>query len=223
MTRIFSIFFIAATGLLLISSVHVLAAPPQTNDPFYSSVPSAYMEDPRRTEWQKADQVIEHLLIKQGDTIADIGAGTGFFSTRFAKKIGKTGLVFASDVDETMVRFIEKRAQKEGLANIRSIHGKTDDPLIPRASADIIFICDTYLFIDNRVNYLTRLKESIKNSGRLAIISFNASADIPGAPPQKRMIPKSVVIREALAAGYVLEADFYFLPYQDFLLFKKLQ
>lgn len=221
MARVLDIILPFTVALFLVGSASVIAAPPETNDPFYSSVPSAYMDDPRRTEWQKADLVIEYLLIKPGDTIADIGAGTGFFSTRFAKKVGKNGLVYASDVDETMVRGIEKRASKEGLTNIRSILGKMDDPLIPRASADVVFICDTYLFIEDRIKYLTHLKESIKKSGRLAVISFNASADIPGAPPQQRMVPKEVVIREVLSAGYVLEADFHFLPFQDFLLFRK--
>jgi hypothetical protein len=96
-----------------------------------------------------------------------------------------------------------------------------DDPLIPADSVDVIFICDTYLFIDNRVQYLSRLKESLKKNGRLAIVSFNSSAEITGAPPPQRMISKNTVIKEAIAAGFVLEADYYFLPAQDFLEFRK--
>lgn len=222
MTQFFRWMVFSVLVLLVSFSGSASAAPPEATDaPFYTSVPAAYMDDPRRTEWQKADLVIEYLLIKAGETVADIGAGTGFFSTRFAKKVGQTGLVYASDVDETMVRQIEKRAKKEGLDNLRAIHAKVDDPLIPRLAANIIFICDTYLFIDNRVQYLTRLKESLKNNGRVAIISFNKSAEISGAPPQQRMISKNQVIKEALAAGYVLEADYFFLPYQDFLVFRK--
>lgn len=221
MTRIISSAFLVMVSLLLIGSKTVTAAPPETNYPFYSSVPSSYMDDPRRNEWQKADQVLEHLFIKPGETVADIGAGTGFFTIRLANKVGKTGLVYASDVDETMVRFIEKRAQKEKLGNIRTILGKMDDPLIPRASADVLFICDTYLFIDNRVMYLAKLKNSLKSGGRLAIISFNTSAEVSGAPPPQRMIPKEIVIKEAISAGYEPEADYLFLPFQDFLVFRK--
>jgi ubiquinone/menaquinone biosynthesis C-methylase UbiE len=221
MTRTLQIKLCSLIFLVLLGSP-ALAAPPDMNDPFYSSVPSAYMDDPRRAEWQKADQVIEALFIKPGETVADIGAGTGFFTLNFARKVGKTGMVYASDIDDTMVRTIAKRAKTEKLANIRAIHGKTDDPLIPVSTADVIFICDTYLFIDSRVQYLTRLKNSLKPGGRLAIISFNSSAEIPGIPPLQRMIQKNVVIKEAVEAGYALEADYFFLPFQDFLLFRKL-
>lgn len=210
------------TLFLVVGSSPLSAAPPEApDDPFYSSVPSAYMDDPRRNEWQKAEQVIEYLLVKPGDTIADIGAGTGFFSLRFARTVGKNGLVYASDVDGAMVRFIDKRARKEGLGNVRAIHARLDDPLIPRSAANLVFICDTYLFIDNRIQYLTRLKDSLKSNGRLAIVSFNPSAEIPGAPPPQRMVPKQVVIKEAIAAGFVLDAEYFFLPYQDFLVFRK--
>lgn len=221
MARIIGIVFFTFSSLTLLAARPVTAAPPETNDPFYSSVPSAYMDDPRRNEWQKADHVIEYLLVKPGETIADIGAGTGFFTMRFAKKVGKTGLVYASDIDETMVKTIEKRAKKENFGNIRAIHSKTDDPLIPKASTDLVFICDTYLFIENRVQYLTRLRDSIKINGRIAIISFHSAAEVSGAPPEQRMIDKNIVIKEAAAAGFDLEADFYFIPSQDFMLFKK--
>jgi ubiquinone/menaquinone biosynthesis C-methylase UbiE len=221
MTRILAITLLSLSTLFFIASNSATATHTETNDPFYSSVPSAYMDDPRRNEWQKAEQVIDHLLVKPGETVADIGAGTGFFSTRFARTVGKSGIVYASDVDETMVRVIEKRAKKEGLTNIHAILAKTDDPMIPKLSADLIFICDTYLFIENRVQYLTRLRNSIKNNGRLAIISFNNSAEISGAPPTQRMISKNYVIKEALEAGFVLEAEFFFIPSQDFMLFRK--
>lgn len=221
MARNTGIIFITLSCLALFFSQSATATPPEKSDTFYSSVPSAYMDDPRRNEWQKADHVIEYLLVKPGETIADIGAGTGFFTILFAKKVGKTGLVFASDIDDNMVRAIAKRAQKEGLSNVKTIHSRTDDPLIPKASADLVFICDTYLFIENRVKYLTHLKDSIKYDGRLAIISFNSLAEISGAPPQQRMIPKNIVIKEALEAGFSLEAVYYFIPSQDFMVFRK--
>lgn len=221
MNRSVFLIVLSLISLIFIVTKSAIAAPPANNDPFYSSVPSAYMDDPKRNEWQKADQVIEHLLIKPDETIADIGAGTGFFTTRFAKKVGKNGKVYASDIDDAMLKHIEKRAKKEGLKNIQTIHAKMDDPLIPKASTDLVFICDTYLFIENRIQYLTHLRDSIKNNGRLAIISFNSAAEISGAPPEQRMIDKDNVIKEAAAAGFILESIFYFIPSQDFLVFRK--
>lgn len=221
MNRIILALFVSLTSLLALASNYAYATQDESNDPFYSSVPAAYMEDPRRNEWQKPDQVLEHLFVKPGTTVADIGAGTGFFSLHFARKTGKTGVVYASDIDAKMVQALEKRAEKEKIGNIRPILGKTDDPLIPRSSVDLLFICDTYLFIDNRVEYLKKLKESLKPDGRLAVISFNSAAEISGAPPPQRMIHKNIVIKEAIAAGYDPEADYLFLPFQDFLVFRK--
>jgi hypothetical protein len=93
--------------------------------------------------------------------------------------------------------------------------------MIPKSSVDLLFICDTYLFIENRIEYLKKLKENLRPYGRLAIISFNSAAEISGAPPPQRMIHKNIVIKEAIAAGYEPEADYLFLPFQDFLVFRK--
>lgn len=188
---------------------------------FYPSYPSAYQDDPRRLEWQKADKVIDHLHVKQGDVIADIGAGTGFFSMLFAQRVGKNGLVYALDIDENMVKYLEKRSIKESLNNIKSILAPPNDPMLPKSSVDLIFICDTYMFIENRVQYLARLRDSLKNGGHLAIISFNQKAEIPGAPPPHKMISRERTIQEAEKAGFALEAEYFFLPYQDFMVFVK--
>lgn len=186
-----------------------------------SSYPAAYEEDPRRLEWQKADRVIDHLLVRQGDTIADIGAGTGYFSRLFAQRVGKSGRVFAVDIDEAMVNYLEKRSKAEGLNNIQSILAAANDPMLPGSSLDLVFICDTYMFIRNRVQYLGRLLDYLKPGGRLAIISFNQKAEVPGAPPPHKMISREQTIFEAEKAGFVLEAEYFFLPYQDFLVFSR--
>jgi len=187
----------------------------------HSSYPTAYEEDPRRLEWQKTDKVLNHLLLKQGDVVADIGAGTGYFSRLFAQRVGKNGLVYAVDVDESMVQYLGKRAKKEGLDNIKSIHAPPNDPLLPKSSVDLVFICDTYMFIENREEYLSHVRDSLKNGGRLAIISFNRKAEIPAAPPPVKMISREKTILEAEKAGFALEAIYFFLPYQDFMVFVK--
>jgi len=191
-----------------------------SSNSFTVSVPTAYMDDPRRGEWQMPERLLDYLLIKEGETVADIGAGTGYFSLQFARKVGKKGLVYALDVDEAMVNLIDKRAKKEGLANVRPKLAPYDSPGIAKGTADLVFICDTYLFFENRVAYIQRVRETLKRGGRLAIVSFNGHADIPGAPPRHKMVPKEQAISEIQSAGFTLEADFLFLPYQDFLLFR---
>lgn len=195
--------------------------PPPTDTAFYSSVPTAYMDDPRRVEWQKPERVVEHLLIKQGDTIADVGAGTGYFTMMFARKTGHGGMVYAVDIDEKMLKHVEKRANREGLNNVKTIVAKPDNPGMPKTSFNLIFMCDTYLFLENRVLYLARLRDSLKKDGRLAIVSFNNNAEIPGAPPEHKMISRDKTVQEAEQAGFVLDAEYFFLPFQDFLVFVK--
>jgi len=221
MNRSNSIVVAFLIGQLLAGAGLAGAGSKEEGKPFYSSVPTAYMDDPRRVEWQKPEKVVDHLLIKPGHVIADIGAGTGYFTMLFAQRVGINGLVYAVDVDESMVNFVEQRAKKEGLNNVKSVRATPSEPLLPKSSTDLIFVCDTYLFFENREQYLIRLRDSLKSDGHLAIVSFNRMAEIPGAPPRHMMIPKEKTIQEAEKAGFILEADYLFLPYQDFLVFRK--
>jgi len=217
--------FLLLIAVFAVDCHHLFAAEAATasgsSNSFTVSVPTSYMDDPRRVEWQMPEKVLDYLLLKEGDTVADVGAGTGFFSMKFARRVGKSGLVYALDVDESMIKHMEKRAKKEGVANLRAQLAPFNSPGLPKGVADLIFICDTYLFFENRPEYLLRVGESLKKGGRLAIISFNYRAEIPGAPPRHMMISKEQTISEIQQAGFALEADFLFLPYQDFLVFRK--
>lgn len=177
-------------------------------------------EKPGRAAWQKPEKVVESLMIKPGSCIADIGSGSGYFSVLFAKASGAHGRVYAVDNDREMVAYLEKRIAKEGYSTIRPVLSKPDDPLLPKAAVDLIFICNTYMFIDNREQYLMRLKDGLKKNGRLAIVSYN-EGEIPDAPPIHKRVSREKTIQEAQKAGFVLEAEYFFLPYQHFLLFVK--
>jgi hypothetical protein len=120
-----------------------------------------------------------------------------------------------------MLQLIAKRAAKEQVANLKTGLAPFDSPGLLPASVDLVFICDTYLFFENRGEYLRHVRESLKRGGRVAIISFNYRAEIPGAPPRHKMVPKELTISEVTQAGFSLEADFHFLPYQDFLVFTR--
>lgn len=206
-------FFFLAPGLLRAAS--------KPDNSFYAAVPAAYMEDPRRNEWQKPELVLDHLFIRPGDTVADIGAGTGYFSVRLAERVGKNGTVFAADIDTDMIAILKKRVQQSGLSNLQPILSAANDPKLPEVLLDTIFICDTYLFFDDRVSYLSRLSRYLKPGGQLAILSFNYNADIPGAPPRQKMISQGTTVEEAKKAGFILDAIYFFLPFQDYLVFKK--
>lgn len=179
-------------------------------------------EDPNRSEWQKPDKVVDYLLIKNGDTVADIGAGTGYFTVLFSKKVGENGKVYAVDVEKTMLDYIKARTEKEGLHNIVEVLSKPDDPLLPKSSVDLIFICYTYFDLKNNGNYLNMLKDVLKKGGRLAIVEEQLTSK-RDKPPLHKRTAKEKVSEDALNAGFKLDAEFYFLPYQYFLIFSKEQ
>jgi ubiquinone/menaquinone biosynthesis C-methylase UbiE len=177
-------------------------------------------EDPRRAEWQKPEKTVDYLTIKNGDIVADIGAGSGYFTVIFSKKVGDKGKVYAVDIEKGMIDYIKKRAKKEDLKNIKTILSTPDDPLLPKYSVDLIFMCNTYMYIENREAYLKILKEALKKNGRLAIVDFHATNTAVGPPPNMRISEKKTM-EEVLKAGFKLKAEYNFLPYQYFLIFTK--
>lgn len=217
MNRIYTYTLLLLFGLLC-GICHAGGTPITVSDSIAAVVQDC--ERPDRAVWQKPEKVVERLMIKPGSFIADIGSGSGYFSVLFAKASGAHGRVYAVDNDHEMVAYLEKRIAKEGYGTIKPVLSKPDDPMLPKAAVDLAFICNTYMFIDNREQYLMRLKDGLKKDGRLAIVSYN-DGDIPDAPPVHKRVSREKTIQEAQQAGFVLDAEYFFLPYQHFLLFVK--
>ncbi len=174
-------------------------------------------DNPERDAWQKPEEILDALHLEPTSRVADIGAGTGYFSIRIAKRVPQ-GKVFAADVEPDMVRYLDERAQREHLTNIIPVQAGPDTAGLP-VPVDLILVVDTYHHIGNRVQYFTKLKSSLGPNGRLAIVDFKA--DSPnGPPPQHRIAPEKVA-EELDAAGYSLLETHKFLPRQYFLVFRK--
>ncbi|MGY4501878.1 SAM-dependent methyltransferase [Bradyrhizobium sp. GM24.11] len=172
-------------------------------------------DDPSREAWQKPDQVLDALTLDRKALVADIGAGTGYFSVRIAKRVSE-GKVFAIDVEPDMLRYLSERARREHLNNIFPVVANQESPNVPEP-VDVILIVDTYHHIDDRAGYFSRLKKSLRPQGRLAIVDFKP--DSPEGPPPEHRIPAEKVTEELKAAGYSLVAAHSFLPRQYFLVF----
>jgi arsenite methyltransferase len=193
--------------------------PPPTQDrPLESRIET--MERAQRDEWQKPDEVVKALDLKPGEVVADIGAGSGYFSRRIAKVIAPDGKVYAVDVAADILGYLKERADKEGLHNIVTIVSQPGDPMLPANAVDLAFFCDTTHHIDQRVEFYKKLASAVKAHGRMAIIDY--PPDSPHAPHKpEQLVPPSQVISEAEQAGFKFVKDFQFLPYHYFLIFEK--
>jgi ubiquinone/menaquinone biosynthesis C-methylase UbiE len=172
--------------------------------------------DPARDEWQKPDKVIGAFKLHDDDKVADIGAGTGYFSIPFAKAVSK-GKVYAVDTESTLLAYTEKLAKKDGLTNVVAVKCDANDAKLPE-KVNLAIVVDTYHHIDDRPNYFKKLKQSLAPGGRLAIIDFTAQSKM-GPPPQHRIPAKDVEL-ELKEAGFKLAKKFDFLPNQYFLVFE---
>jgi cyclopropane fatty-acyl-phospholipid synthase-like methyltransferase len=172
-------------------------------------------DDPARDAWQMPDKVIAALHLKLGQTVADIGAGTGYFSVRLARSEAAPK-VYAVDIEPGMVSYVRDRAAKEGLKNIIAVQATEDSANLPEP-VDAILIVDTYHHIGNREVYFRKLAKSLKPGGRLAIIDFKP--DSPEGPPKEFRFPPEKFKAELAKAGYILSEQLDFLPRQQFLIF----
>jgi len=179
-----------------------------------------YLESSWRDTWQEPDKVMKTLHIATRDVVADIGAGGGYFTERFSKKVGPFGLVYATDVQDVMLENLKKRARVNGLHNVKVVRGAFDDPMLPENSCDLVFFSSVYKEIDNRVDYMRKVRRILKPGGRVAIIEYRPGATVVGPPLEMRLSSEQVK-GELAASGFTLGKEYDFLPREYFLIFVK--
>ena len=207
---------------ILILCVGFLLVPaPATSIPPQSSATQGAQVQPRKTsqpytgdlsifEYKDRDQklhvtrVMDILGIDQGKTVADIGAGSGWFSVRAARRVTPSGLVYAVDINSEAIQYIQQRAQREGIGNIRVIRSKPDDPLLPAESIDAVLLLKTYHEVAEPVTLLRNLRKALRPNARLGIIDRNGNGEDHG-------VSRGVVVREAAQAGYKLVSQYDFV------------
>ena len=150
------------------------------------------LEGPQRVSGQKMDEVLANLSLKPGMVVADIGAGSGLFSRALAKAVAPSGKVYAVDIQQDLLDYINKRDQTENIRNVQTVLGEFDDPKLPARNIDLAFINDVLHHIQHRAAYLKALGTYMKPSGRIAIIEMNK--DDPKTPHRNQ--PELLVARE---------------------------
>ena len=175
-------------------------------------------DDPARDAWQKPAAVVRALEIGRGMTVADLGAGTGYFSRYLAAAVGGSGSVLAVDPEPNMVAYLRARAEREHTDNVVPILASADNPRLPVGSVDVVLIVDTYHHLDDRLSYLRGLQRFLRSHGRVAVIDWH-KREPPVGPPREHKLAREQVVEEMTAASYRLVAEPDFLPYQYFLIF----
>jgi ubiquinone/menaquinone biosynthesis C-methylase UbiE len=175
-------------------------------------------DDPGRDAWQKPDAVLQALGVAPGMTVADLGAGTGYFSVHLAKAVGDTGKVLAIDVEPKLVDYMKDRAAKAHLAQMVAVLAETDDPKLPAHGVDLVLVVDTWHHIDDRLHYLAKLAAGLKPDGRVAVVDFK-KGDFPVGPPDAHKLEAKAVAAEFVEAGWTQASHWDELHYQYVLVF----
>jgi len=179
----------------------------------------AYLEDPQRDVYQKPHEVIMALGLREGETVADIGAGSGYFTFRLASPVGEKGRIYAVDTSPDMIVHMNHQIRDMKLRNIVTVLSAPDDPLLMDGSIDRFFICDTWHHIQNQAQYLALMKKMLKPGGQVIMIDFQ-KVELPVGAPMEMKIAREDLVRQMESNGFKLVKEHTFLPYQYFLIFK---
>jgi ubiquinone/menaquinone biosynthesis C-methylase UbiE len=168
-----------------------------------------------RDGWQQPEEVLDALALPADAVIADIGAGSGYFTERFARRL-PAGHVYATDVQRAMIERLQQRLR--ALDNVTVVRAGFDDPGLPEQCCDLVFFSSVYKEIDGRVAYMRKVRRVLRPGGRVAILEFRPGARGAGPPAKMRMVPEQIAA-ELAEAGFVLVKSHDFLPREWFLVF----
>ena len=157
--------------------------------------------------------------MQQGQKVADIGAGGGYFSLRFAEAVGREGQVFAVDTNSEFLEFIRNSVKEKGLHNVETVLVTEDNLTLPEISLDLVFMRNVCHHLPNRVEYFRKLSRLLKPEGRIAIIEYKRNGRFSFHRMFGHYVPREIIIEEMDEAGYRLKEDLDFLPEQSFTIF----
>ena len=178
----------------------------KTSKPYTGDL--SIFDSPGRAERLQINRVLDILDMAPGRVVADIGAGSGWFTMLAAKRVTETGNVYAVDINPESIRYINQRAQKEDLHNIKTVLSKPDDPLLPAEKIDSVLLLKTYHEVEKPVTLLRNLRHSLRTGAKVGIIDRNGNGENHG-------VAREVVIREASQAGYTLREQYDFVKGDD--------
>jgi precorrin-6B methylase 2 len=178
-----------------------------------------WLERPERASEEQPQVAIDALEIKPGQTVADLGAGSGYYSFRIAPLVGPTGKVLAIDIEQHMLETIAERAHRERVANVMTVHSSAQDPHLAPGSVDLLFMVDVYHELEYPYEMMTKVRAALKPGGRVALIEYRAEDPEVAIKPLHKMSERQVR-REMQAAGFRHLKTVHTLPLQHLILFE---
>lgn len=167
----------------------------------------------------KPDDILKALGLQPGQNIADIGAGGGYFSLRFAEAVGGRGVVYAIDTNQGFLDLLLENAERKRLKNIKTAPASRIQSLVPEKSLDIIFLRNVYHHIENRVQYFEDLSSKLKPTGEIALIEYKSNGGFSFHKLFGHYVSQEKIIEEMDEAGYTVDKSYEFLPGQSFTVF----
>ena len=180
-----------------------------------------WLERPGRDEEQKPDEIVRRMGLKNGDVVADLGAGTGYFTRRLAKAVAPSGRVYAVDIQPEMLARLKENVEEAGVRNVVPVLGESDDPGLPRDSLDWILLVDVYHELQHPKVTLAKMREALKPAGKVALVEYRLEGLTALHVREEHRMSKKQVLAEWVPAGYRLVEHYEFLPTQHFFVFEK--
>jgi ubiquinone/menaquinone biosynthesis C-methylase UbiE len=188
-----------------------------TSDPYFGDL--SIFEYPDRDKKLQIDRVMKLLKIGPGKSVVDVGAGSGWFTVRAARKVGAGGVVYAEDINPKAVEYIDARAKKESLGNIKTVLGTPDDPKLPVASVDAVLMLKVYHEIAQPIPFMQKLRLALRPGALVGVIDRNGNGS-----GTDHGLPQTTLEREMDEAGFrkVAKYDFTKADGQDyFVIFER--
>lgn len=180
---------------------------------------AGWLERPQREQEEMPDEVVANMGLEPDDVVADIGAGTGYFSFRMAELVPE-GRVLAVDIQQEMLDLIEQRAQEEGVDNVEPVLGRIDDPRLPDNTVDAVLMVDAYHEFSHPFEMMEGIVQSLKPGGRVVLLEYREEdPDVPIRPLHK--MSEEQVVREMLVFDLEWDTTLDFLPWQHMMIFSK--
>jgi ubiquinone/menaquinone biosynthesis C-methylase UbiE len=180
-----------------------------------------WLERAGREQEQRPDEIIRTMGLKDGDVVADLGCGTGYFARRMARAVAPRGRVYAVDIQPEMLDLLKRMVDKEGITNVVPVLAETEDPKLPAGALDWVLLVDVYHELQEPKATLARLREGLAPKGKVAVIEYRLEGlSALHIREEHRMSPKQV-LDEWEPAGFRLVAQHEFLPTQHFFVFEK--